>query len=379
MTALPPARHRMSLVLAAASALMLVSAPAMAQDAAAPVTPAPAVAAPSATIAPAPVEVPAAAPATTQVAPTAVAPPPAVAPAAPAQTPASGVEAQAPVAPPATSDTAPALAPATNPAPAAIPGTDIGSSFAPLAPSPGEDSAEAPAHDLSAWGMFMAADLVVKSVMVGLVVASVLTWTIALVKVVEILFAKRRARNGVKRLSEAANLPRTAGLRDSGWRRGPVAALVAAASAERERSDGLPADGVKERAIAELSRIEARAGRRMSRGTGLLATIGSISPFVGLFGTVWGIMNSFIGIAQANTTNLSVVAPGIAEALLATAIGLVAAIPAVIFYNAFGRSIAGYRSVLSDASSKVLQHLSRDLDRARAIPMARASQLKAAE
>jgi biopolymer transport protein ExbB len=103
----------------------------------------------------------------------------------------------------------------------------------------------------------------------------------------------------------------------------------------------------------------------MARGTGLLATIGSTAPFVGLFGTVWGIMNSFIGISQAKTTNLAVVAPGIAEALLATAIGLVAAIPAVIIYNVFARAIAGYRAVLSDASGEVLQHLSRDLERAR--------------
>jgi biopolymer transport protein ExbB len=124
---------------------------------------------------------------------------------------------------------------------------------------------------------------------------------------------------------------------------------------------------------SRLSRIEARAGRSMARGTGLLATIGSTAPFVGLFGTVWGIMNSFIGISQAKTTNLAVVAPGIAEALLATAIGLVAAIPAVIIYNVFARAIAGYRAVLSDASGEVLQHLSRDLERARVRRQRRAS------
>jgi biopolymer transport protein ExbB len=102
----------------------------------------------------------------------------------------------------------------------------------------------------------------------------------------------------------------------------------------------------------------------MARGTGLLATIGATAPFVGLFGTVWGIMNSFIGISQSQTTNLAVVAPGIAEALLATAIGLVAAIPAVIIYNVFARAIAGYRMLLGDASAAVMQHLSRDLERA---------------
>jgi biopolymer transport protein ExbB len=113
---------------------------------------------------------------------------------------------------------------------------------------------------------------------------------------------------------------------------------------------------------SRLSRIEAAASRRMSRGTGVLATIGSTAPFVGLFGTVWGIMNAFIGISQAQTTNLAVVAPGIAEALLATAMGLVAAIPAVVIYNVFARSIAGYRQILADASAGVERLVSRDLD-----------------
>jgi biopolymer transport protein ExbB len=106
----------------------------------------------------------------------------------------------------------------------------------------------------------------------------------------------------------------------------------------------------------------------MSRGTGVLATIGSTAPFVGLFGTVWGIMNAFIGISQAQTTNLAVVAPGIAEALLATAMGLVAAIPAVVIYNVFARSIAGYRQILADASAGVERLVSRDLDFRTVVP-----------
>lgn len=96
---------------------------------------------------------------------------------------------------------------------------------------------------------------------------------------------------------------------------------------------------------------------------GVLATIGAVAPFVGLFGTVWGIMDSFIGISKTNTTNLAVVAPGIAEALLATAMGLIAAIPAVVMYNAFARAITSYRAMLGDAAAEVLRHLSRDLDR----------------
>ena len=127
-------------------------------------------------------------------------------------------------------------------------------------------------------------------------------------------------------------------------------------------------DGVKERVASRLERIEAGYGRRIMRGTGVLATIGATAPFVGLFGTVWGIMNSFIGISKSQTTNLAVVAPGIAEALLATALGLAAAIPAVVIYNTFARSIAGYRALVGDASAEVLRLVSRDLDRPAAAP-----------
>ncbi|MNC40479.1 Biopolymer transport protein ExbB [compost metagenome] len=121
-------------------------------------------------------------------------------------------------------------------------------------------------------------------------------------------------------------------------------------------------EGIKERTGFRLERRVAAAGRHMGRGNGFLATIGAISPFVGLFGTVWGIMNSFIGIAQSQTTNLAVVAPGIAEALLATAIGLVAAIPAVVIYNVFARVIGGYKASLGDVAAQVLLLQSRDLD-----------------
>jgi biopolymer transport protein ExbB len=154
---------------------------------------------------------------------------------------------------------------------------------------------------------------------------------------------------------ELANQPQQA--------RSPLARFVAAAVGEADRSEGLASEGVKDRAATLLSRIEAQAGRVILRGTGVLATIGATAPFVGLFGTVWGIMDSFIGISKTNTTNLAVVAPGIAEALLATAMGLIAAIPAVVMYNGFARAITGYRAQLGDAAAEVLRHLSRDLDR----------------
>jgi biopolymer transport protein TolQ len=111
-----------------------------------------------------------------------------------------------------------------------------------------------------------------------------------------------------------------------------------------------------------------REMERVERFMAYLATVGSTAPFVGLFGTVWGIMNSFIGISKAHATNLAIVAPGIAEALLATAFGLAAAIPAVVIYNAFARLIAGYRAQLGDASAEVLTLVSRDLDRPAAAP-----------
>ncbi|WP_244631214.1 tonB-system energizer ExbB [Aureimonas sp. ME7] len=350
------------LVLGALLALPLIAGPVLAQETA------PSSPAPTTQTSPGPAPAPAA-----------VAPSTPSTPSAPASTPAPASPAAAPSAAPAAS-----TPPATEPAPAAAasPGTPTpaGSTpgAAPSNPVPVEpvsvdadgETGDATAtatlpHDLSPWGMFMAADYVVKAVMIGLAFASVVTWTIWLAKVLELTAAKTRASRGVRRLTQAEGLPLAENVEASGWKRGPVGAMVRAAAEERARSQGLGPEGIKERAAIALQRIEARAGRRMARGTGLLATIGSTAPFVGLFGTVWGIMNSFIGISQANTTNLAVVAPGIAEALLATAIGLVAAIPAVIIYNVFARAISGYRAVLSDASAGVLQHLSRDLDRAK--------------
>ena len=219
-------------------------------------------------------------------------------------------------------------------------------------------------RDLSPWGMFLAADIVVKAVMVGLAFASVVTWTVWLAKSLELAVARRRARDAAMAIIDARSLAEAGeGLRAQG---GTGALFVRAAQQEVELSApalGHAGDGgIKERVASRLSRIEAQAGRRMSRGTGVLATIGSTAPFVGLFGTVWGIMNAFIGISEAQATNLAVVAPGIAEALLATAFGLVAAIPAVVIYNVFARSIAGYRQVLADASAGVERLVSRDLD-----------------
>ncbi|MCW2238533.1 tonB-system energizer ExbB [Azospirillum canadense] len=221
-------------------------------------------------------------------------------------------------------------------------------------------------HDLSPWGMFMSASPVVQAVMTGLALASVATWTIFLAKSVELSKAKRQARAAQAALEQARSLTQAA--EAIGFEKSPATAFLRAVIAEAHQSADAPSlDGLKERAASRLERIEAAEGRRMMRGTGILASIGSTAPFVGLFGTVWGIMTSFVGIAKTQTTNLAVVAPGIAEALLATAIGLVAAIPAVVIYNAFARSIGGYRAQLGDASAAVQRLLSRDMDR-RALP-----------
>lgn len=315
-------------------------------------------------------------PATTNPAATSPAPV-SPAPAAPA--------AREPVTPP-TSDPAPVTpqnqAPATQ-APAApaseSPASSSPASEATAAPQASPEASQpvtateaAPAaepafvlpHDLSPWGMFMAADWVVKSVMIGLALASLLTWTIWVAKSLELAGARSRAKRALKVIGHSATLAEAA--RSLDGVKGPASILVRAAEDEVRLSG--PAlsraggDGLKERVSSRLSRIEAKAGRRLSKGTGILATIGSVAPFVGLFGTVWGIMNSFIGISQAQTTNLAVVAPGIAEALLATAIGLVAAIPAVVIYNVFARSITGYRSLLADAGAGVERLVSRDFD-----------------
>ncbi len=265
--------------------------------------------------------------------------------------------------PPPTGSTAPAPgpAPAVPPPLVAPPAAD---------PSPGIVGVGHLPRDLSPWSMFASADIVVQTVMLGLAFASLVTWTVWLAKSIELFFARRRLRKALSAIGEERSLAGAAGRVGSG--RGIAASFIAAAAQElRLSSDLTERDGIKERVASRLARLEAAAARDMNKGTGLLATIGSTAPFVGLFGTVWGIMNSFIGISKAQTTNLAVVAPGIAEALLATAIGLFAAIPAVIIYNQFARWIGGYKGLLGDTSAEVLRLVSRDLDRGAVIERGR--------
>ncbi|EBV1996253.1 biopolymer transporter ExbB [Salmonella enterica subsp. enterica serovar Weltevreden] len=217
--------------------------------------------------------------------------------------------------------------------------------------------------DLSVWGMYQHADIVVKCVMIGLILASVVTWAIFFSKSVEFFTQKRRLKREQLQLADVRSLDQASDIAAGFSAKSLSAQLINEAQNELELSQGSEDnEGIKERTGFRLERRVAAADRYMGRGNGYLATIGAISPFVGLFGTVWGIMNSFIGIAQTQTTNLAVVAPGIAEALLATAIGLVAAIPAVVIYNIFARQIGSYKATLGDVAAQVLLLQSRDLD-----------------
>jgi biopolymer transport protein ExbB len=297
------------------------------------------------------------------------------APTAPALAPAPEPGAIAPAAP---QEAAPVTAPHEQAPAATAPtetnfGTEIGS--APVdAPVPTDHIAPAQLpHDLSPWNMFMSADIIVKAVMIGLAFASIVTWTVWLAKSIELAWAKRSLAKASRAMTAATSL--SDAKQAVGDKRSVVQGLLAMATTELTLSSGIgDKAGIKERVASRLEGLTLAAGRNMNSGTGVLATIGSTAPFVGLFGTVWGIMNSFISISESQTTNLAVVAPGIAEALLATAIGLVAAIPAVIIYNQFARSISSYKASVSDAAAEVLRLVSRDLDRGSKIPLSQAAE-----
>ncbi len=284
--------------------------------------------------------------------------------------------AAAPAAPAATQPVAPptVAAPATPPA-AEAPSAPANAATPAAADQPvGQTSVSRTQQlpqDLSPWGMFQDADRLVKGVLIGLAFASLVTWTVYIAKTFELRTARREVRDGLRILANAATLAQANEKLRNGTT--PVAQLMQAAAQEIRLSANARGDGLKERIAWQLERLEMATSRKISRGTGVLATVGSTAPFVGLFGTVWGIMNSFIGISNAHTTNLAVVAPGIAQALLATALGLAAAIPAVMIYNVLARQTAHYRALLGDASALIMALVSRDLDRAK-LPLAQAAE-----
>jgi biopolymer transport protein ExbB len=258
-------------------------------------------------------------------------------------------------------------APASQASPPAV----VSPALSPAGPSATALAGESPTplksttvalRELSPWSMFMSADIIVKAVMVGLAFASLVTWTIFIAKMIELTVVQGKLRRALVKIGEARSLAEAQFA--LGAKEGVLPSLLAAAMREGRMSAGISSDaGIKERAASSFAEIVRAEARRIRLGMGLLATIGATSPFVGLFGTVWGIMNSFIGISKSQTTNLAVVAPGIAEALLATAIGLVAAIPAVIIYNHFARLTKSYLELVNRASGAAARLLSRDLDR----------------
>jgi biopolymer transport protein ExbB len=216
--------------------------------------------------------------------------------------------------------------------------------------------------DYSPWGMFAHADTVVKAVMVVLVLASVVAWTVLLAKQIELWSARRIAQIRLAHLSAARTFEEAAG--ECAGMTNAVASLMQAASHETGSPPCFRASSTLDRVKLALARREASERRRLGFGLGAVASIGATAPFVGLFGTVWGIMKSFIGIADAHTTNLAVVAPGIAEALLATALGLFAAIPAVVIYNVLVRAIASYCALIGDGRAQIERLISRECDKA---------------
>jgi biopolymer transport protein ExbB len=264
--------------------------------------------------------------------------------------------AQAVDSPPAVNSEAPdlgALAAETDAVPQ-LPGPTA----APVAVPLPEATADAPV-ETDLLGLVLKSHWVVQAVMGLLALAVAAVLTVFLFKTVEfsLAFARlRRAGAGLAAGSGLLALPDDSPLAEAARAaHDEVAALPLALTADLRAS-------ARERLDLALDRIEARAVQRLRSGTGLLASIGAVAPFVGLFGTVFGIMNSFLAIAAAKTTSLVVVAPGIAEALLATGIGLAAAIPAVLLYNRIMRRIATFRHRMADGTAELLRRFSHEMD-----------------
>jgi biopolymer transport protein ExbB len=274
-------------------------------------------------------------------------------------------------------DAAPAADPAAAAAPAdaaAAPPADANAAAAPAPAEAAAPAAEAPpqhAGKLTIAAMFLDSDPVVKVIMIGLVLASIFSWTLLVTKILEFGSLNKtsdafvEAFRGAKSISEVGRIAMSEEFEGN-----PLADMAAAAAQEVElsRQAGLEVTGKHrestiERAQHAVSGVQASVGKRLSNGMQYLASVGSNGPFIGLFGTVYGIMNSFIGIANTNTTNLAVVAPGIAEALLATGLGLFAAIPSVIFYNYFQTRISAYGARTEGFIAELTNALSRQLDK----------------
>jgi biopolymer transport protein ExbB len=266
---------------------------------------------------------------------------------------------------PAMAQTPPPAAPAAAEAPA--PATD-----APPAESAEGMKVGGSEHGkLTPIGMFMQAELLVKVVMIGLLACSGASWTFLGIKLFEFASLNRKSDRFLETFRGAKSITEMGRIAESeDFAGNPMADMAAAAAAEVElsRQAGLNVSGdfrdsTLTRSATAISAVQSSLARRLSGGMQFLASVGSNAPFIGLFGTVYGIMNSFIGIANTNTTNLAVVAPGIAQALLATGIGLFAAIPAVVFYNYFQTQITSYGSRSEGFVAELINAISRQLDK----------------
>jgi biopolymer transport protein ExbB len=276
--------------------------------------------------------------------------------------PAFAQNAAAPAAPAAD---AAAAAPAADAA-AAAPAAEAAAPEAPADPPTMKNAGQ-----LNVGTMFMDSDPVVKIIMVGLALSSILSWTILVTKIFEFRALNRVSDTFVENFRGAKSVNDMSKIALSEEFDGNLLADMAAAAAqeiELSRQAGLSIVGEHRettlaRAEHAVSAVQAALARRLSGGMQYLASVGSNGPFIGLFGTVYGIMNSFIGIANTNTTNLAVVAPGIAEALLATGLGLFAAIPSVIFYNFFQTKISTYGARSEGFVAELMNAISRQLDK----------------
>jgi biopolymer transport protein TolQ len=222
------------------------------------------------------------------------------------------------------------------------------------------------ASDLSLWGLFLQADIVVKLVIFALLIASVWVWAIVFEKTTSLRRANRSADGFEDRFWSGGSLDE---LYDAEGEKptNPMAAVFGAAMAEWRRSArvagaDIARSGVRERVERSMTVTIQREMDRLEGWMVFLASVGATAPFIGLFGTVWGIMHSFSAIAAMHNTNLAVVAPGIAEALFATAIGLVAAIPAVLAYNKISNDLARYAARLEGFGSEFAAVLSRQFE-----------------
>jgi len=279
---------------------------------------------------------------------------------------------------------APAFAQTAAPSPAdsaaAASAAPADSSAASAAPAPADSSAGASdqasgaskgAGQLNAFTMFINATWPVKTVIIGLFLCSALSWMTLIIKLIEFRSLNAESDKFLEAFRSARSIPDINRISTAEEYEGnPMADMAAAASSEVELSrqaglsvSGEHADSVVARAGSAVTAVQASLAKRMSGGMAFLASLGSNAPFVGLFGTVYGIMVSFINITNSGTTNLAAVAPGIAEALLATGFGLFAAIPAVVFYNYFQTRISSYGTRAEGFVAELMNAISRQLDK----------------